>query len=367
MTGERVSKHERILTYLDTHDLDAVLLARRCNFSWYTCGAHNHVATACDVGASWVLVDRDGARVLANNIEAERLAGEELADGGIDVVAYPYFNPAEQAQAVRETVGDRRVASDAPLPHFAGPRLPADFDELRWTLTPTEVDRYREVCADTNAAVEAVARVAEPGVTENQLAGTLAGALQARGLLPWVLLIAADDRVERFRHPLPTGQTARRYFLLATCAERGGLIAACTRLASFGPAGQELLDKHVAVATVDAALISRTRPGVRLEELFTVAQQAYAAVGHPDEWRLHHQGGSCGYLPRDLKAAPGEQTPALAEQAFAWNPSITGTKSEDTILCRDSGPELLAAPTDWPSVAVEWDGFKIDRPAILQL
>jgi hypothetical protein len=33
-----------------------------------------------------------------------------------------------------------------------------------------------------------------------------------------------------------------------------------------------------------------------------------------------------------------------------WNPSITGTKSEDTILTRAAGraPEILTAMTDWP-------------------
>ena len=30
-------------------------------------------------------------------------------------------------------------------------------------------------------------------------------------------------------------------------------------------------------------------------------------------------------------------------QVFAWNPSITGVKSEDTILIRENGNEVLAS------------------------
>lgn len=364
MTDERTIKHRRVADYLESHDLEAVLLARRCNFSWYTCGAHNYVANTCDAGNSWLLVSRERACVLTDNVEAPRLLEEELADSGIEVVEFPYFDPAERERAFARAIGSMRTASDAPAP-VTLPVLGRDFDELRWTLTPQEIDRYRAVCGDTVAAIESVARAARPGLTENELAGMLADALRGRDLLPWLILVGADERVERFRHPLPTGKTVESYFMLVTCCERGGLISACTRLASFGPISAELADKHRAVATVDAALISATQPGATLGEILAIGQDAYAAGGFGNEWRLHHQGGSCGYLPREVKATPGEPTVVRAEQAFAWNPSITGTKSEDTILARRSGPEPLAAPTDWPTIRGEWKGFTLDRPAIL--
>ena len=183
--------------------------------------------------------------------------------------------------------------------------------------------------------------------------------------MPWVLLVAADERIEKHRHPLPTGKTVERRLMLVTCAERDGLISACTRLASFGPIGQELADKHRAVARVDAALITTTRPGRTLGQQFAEAQEAYRAVGFGDQWRLHHQGGSCGYLPREVLAGPGNETAIESDQAFAWNPSITGTKSEDTILCGPGGPRLLAEPTDWPGLTAEWKGQAISRPGIL--
>lgn len=55
----------------------------------------------------------------------------------------------------------------------------------------------------------------------------------------------------------------------------------------------------------------------------------------------------------------------LPDQAFAWNPSITGTKSEDTILCRQDGPEIMGLSDNWPSIQGEWKGQRFPRADIL--
>ncbi len=363
---EARTKHDRVAAFLDRHGLDAAILSRRCNVSWYTCGrVRNYVGTAEDAGNSTLLVDPGGARILTSNIEVTRLEAEDLPGTGIEPVAYPWHDASARAQAVEKAIGGRHVAADVPVAGVDSEPLPAAFNRLRWSLEASEVERYRAVASDVVAAVEATARAAEPGRTEDELAGALAGALRSRGLLPWVLLVAVDGRIDRFRHPLPTSARLERRLMLVTCSERGGLIAACTRLVSFGPLPADLAARHEAVATVDAALVSATRPGATLGECFDAAREAYAATGHADEWRNHHQGGSIGYLPREAKAGPGDATPVLANQAFAWNPSISGTKSEDTVLCTAEGTAPLAGPTGWPTVEVEWQGATMERPAIL--
>mgnify|MGYP006278381761 CR=1 FL=1 len=364
---ERRIKHERVIAYLDDHQLDGVLLRRRCNFSWYTCGGHNHVAGACDAGNSYVFVDRLGGTVLANNVEAARLAGEELADADLAFETFDYYHPAGRAEVFERVLGRARVAADAPVPGRDLPRLDADFDRLRWSLTPWEVERYRGTCSDSVAAMESAARAAVPGMTEHELAGEAGRRLLAAGCTPWLLLVGADDRIARYRHPLPTGRRAERSFMLVTCAERDGLIAAVTRLGHFGPVPEELAARHRAAATVNAALLAALRPGVTLGTLFAEAQEAFAEVGHPDEWRELHVGGSCGYLPRERKAATGDSTQALENQAFAWNPSLAGSKCEDTVLCGADGWRALSAATDWPEVEVAWRGESCRRPGILSL
>jgi antitoxin VapB len=118
---------------------------------------------------------------------------------------------------------------------------------------------------------------------------------------------------------------------------------------------------------VDSALISATRPGVSIGQVFEHGVAAYASCGFPDEWQLHHQGGSAGYEPREIIASPGVTTLVEKGQAFAWNPSITGVKSEDTIQIGENENEVITTIPGWPVQEIEMDRQVFLRPAILEI
>ncbi len=62
------------------------------------------------------------------------------------------------------------------------------------------------------------------------------------------------------------------------------------------------------------------------------------------------------------------QTPDVVQenQAFTWNPSLTGTKSEDTILAAGGGIEMITRPVSYPTISVEAGGIAFARPDILE-
>jgi antitoxin VapB len=182
-----------------------------------------------------------------------------------------------------------------------------------------------------------------------------------------VNLVAADERILEFRHPLPTAKTLTRHAMLVLCGRRDGLVCSITRLLYFGRLDDDLRRKHDAVVRVDAAMISATRPGVSLGEVFRVAVTAYAENGWPDEWRNHHQGGPAGYEPREWVATPHSTEVVHAGQAFAWNPSIAGTKSEDTVLVGPAGNDVITVIPGWPTIGVSVDGGRVERAAILEI
>jgi Xaa-Pro aminopeptidase len=168
-----------------------------------------------------------------------------------------------------------------------------------------------------------------------------------------------------YRHPLPTEKRIERYVMLVLCLRRKGLIAASTRLVHFGAMPDDLERRARAVATVDARMIAGTRAGRTLQEQWQLAAEAYRDAGFPEAIEGHHQGGSIGYLTRERLAIPGDTTPMAVAQAFAWNPSARGVKSEDTVLLTGDGPEVLTGMPEWPMWDVTLDGQQWQRPAIL--
>jgi len=143
------------------------------------------------------------------------------------------------------------------------------------------------------------------------------------------------------------------------------LVASATRFIHFGSLPSELEHRQEACAYVDATFNAATTTGSRVADVFQQGVNAYAEVGFPDEWRKHNQGGAAGYLSRDYDGTLTCDQIVLAEQGFAWNPSITGIKSEDTMIVHETGSEFLTVTGDWPSLTVMLGDQKWERPAIL--
>jgi antitoxin VapB len=215
--------------------------------------------------------------------------------------------------------------------------------------------------------MDAAVRSIRPGMSEYEIAGRLAAEADSRGAQAVVNLIATDERIFTYRHPIPTDKRMERYAMLVLCGRRFGVVCSLTRLVHFGPLTAALRRKAEAVAQVDAAMIATTRPGRTLGEVFATAVAAYEAAGFGDEWQLHHQGGLAGYEPREIVASPGSPEVIRAGQAFAWNPSITGTKSEDTILVGEQSNEVVTSIPGWPMLEVSADDLTLPRPAVLEV
>ncbi len=361
--SEFSQKQDRIKALLRAHKLEALLLQRVSSFAWATCGAVSYVNTATTNGEAALLMTPSGRYVITNNIEARRLEQEErLAAQVWEFRVVPWY---EKRDTVAELSRRLRLGVDGPYPGATD--LSSDLARLRAHLTPEEGERFRvlgRLCAE---AMDGAVWAIRPGQTEYQIAGLLTREAESRGVQAIVNLIATDDRIFSFRHPLPTKKKLERYAMLVLCGRKWGLVASLTRLIHFGPLPDEVRRKQEAVAQVDATFIAATRPRARLSDVFKRGMEAYAQVGYPDEWKLHHQGGLAGYEPREYVATLDSTEEVYAGQAFAWNPSITGTKSEDSIIVNEKGYEIITAMEDWPQIPVRMEGQLIERPAIVEV
>jgi antitoxin VapB len=361
--NEQTTKLTRIRALLDDANVDALWLQLASSFAWATCGHSSYINTASSTGAASLLVTRDTQYVITTNIEEPRLAGEEgLAAAGWQFPTTPWYGGRD---ALAELTKGLRLGVDGCAPGAVD--LSGEVSRLRTALLPEEGARFRELGRLCAAGMDEAIRSVKPGLHEQEIAGLLAGAVQRRGVQPIVVLIATDERIFKYRHPLPGDKRLDKYAMLVLCGRRQGLVASVTRLVHFGPLSDELKRKQEAVAKVDAAFIYGSRPNVTLGDIFAQAQATYAATGFADEWKLHHQGGPAAYEPREYLGLPGGQDEVREGMALAWNPSITGTKMEDTILVGPTGNEILTAIPGWPTIPVEIGGGVIERPAILVL
>jgi antitoxin VapB len=352
--GSAEAERKRTLL-LDATAAEAVVASSPATVRWLLCGRGRPVSTTGPEADYTVLLTRDRAVVIHPDIESSRVEAEERFDElGFETVAYPWHEGS--ARTLRGLLGGARPLTAGELDSATAP--------LRRRLGEEELRRYRAAGADAAEAMVETLAALSPARTEVDAAAALSRRLRQRGFTTPVLLAAGEDRQGIHRHPLPTGATLGRHALLAATAERHGLHVSLTRIAAFGRAPEELVERCRRAAAVDAIALRGSRPGRMLGHVFADLEAAYADEGFPGEWRRHHQGGLTGYLGREVFAVPGERTPIPASAAVAWNPSLTGgAKSEDTALVTGDGVEVVTRTPELP----EWTFGGLDRPAVVEL
>jgi Xaa-Pro aminopeptidase len=363
---------ERLDRFLAESDLEAVWFAAPNGFAWLT-GGDSVVARGGGTGVAVAGYDGDRVQCVTNNIEAERLASEEIPD---DVAV-------ESSQWYERELGSV-LAEHSPTPagidvHLDGASDDAGFERIdpaaiRVPLTPGDVAAYRQLSRETAGAVENIARGIEPEDTERDVAAALRVALFNEGIEAPVALVGGSRRAQAHRHYTPKDEPLGDYALLSVTAQRGGLHTSTTRCVAFDPPDW-LEERHRAAATVEAAAIDATRRAGAADEsgistvgdVFGAIQDAYATVGFEGEWQHHHQGGAAGFAGREWKATPDSDRSVELPMGFAWNPTVQGAKSEDTVLIEDDAIDVLSETGTWPTITVEAPetGFEIERHAVL--
>ena len=253
-------------------------------------------------------------------------------------------------RAARSLLGDGvPLGADWPLPDTM-PVEPA-LARARALLTDGEIARYRALGRDAGSMLGRVARALVPGDDERDIARRIMDGAIAMRARPVVTLVGSDERLRRYRHPVPKAAAWKSVVMVALCAERDGQIVSLSRVVAAG--GPEDLEARTqAAASVFGRLLDATRPGATAAQLYGVAADGYAAAGFPGEELEHHQGGAIGYRAREWVAHPKSQETVQARQAFAWNPTVAGTKVEDTALVIDDRLEMLTTSPDWPTIAL---------------
>lgn len=332
--------------------IDALILSSRENVAWLTEGASYYVVERSEVGVASLLITSEGVYLVAPDNEIDRLQAEEPSPFELKPATYPWYG--NETSIIRSLIGTARLGSD--VPRGDARDIGSELLPQRFALNPAEREKFAALGQDAAAVVEAVARRLAPGQSEREVEAEILHDCLALGIRPVCTLVAFDDRIDRFPHPIPTGRRLEQRCLITLGAERHGLNVSLTRLVHFGEPDRHAQQSLAKLAEVHAETYAALRPGLSFEDLFAAITDAYAQVGAVDGWRRHHQGGPAGYGCRDLVLTPGTPGQVVTNQAFAFNPTLPGSKSEDTALLTDDGIQWLTRTGHWPEIAIDRQG-----------
>ena len=72
-------------------------------------------------------------------------------------------------------------------------------------------------------------------------------------------------------------------------------------------------------------------------------------------------------MEREWIARPGGRDCVRGPQAFAWNPSLNGAKSEDTVVLIGDAIEVLTSTPGLPVVKTEVEGLVYEGAGLLTM
>jgi Xaa-Pro dipeptidase len=361
ITPEWKIKQHKVKNFLKNMGLEAFVFSRRSSFSWLTDGAESGVDEFSELGVADLVLTEDRSYVVAPNNEIELLTSEALEGQGYEPVVYSWKE--DRFAALQAFLGGRKAGSDIPVPGCKD--FYREVKELRYSLLPGELAKMSTLGQTTAALVGGVCKSIRPGDSEVMIAGEIKGRLGREGIYAPVVLVAADERLHQFRHPIPTKKRVEKKAMVVVCARRSGLTVALTRMVCVGSAPAQTVKRLELVNTISAGMIAVTCPGTAVSDIFLEAVKAYKAVDYDGEWEKHHQGGPIGYENRDYLASPECPGVVLENQAFAWNPMIVDVKSEETIIASADGFKKVTYDPEWPYLAYQIENQFISLPDIL--
>ena len=360
----RIQKLRKILNNTDKVGL---LLSREENMAYLTLGARNHITLNNTEGVASILITRDDVFFLTNNIEMNRLFKEEIPEEIRDVftkIEYSWWQ--SEYDSLSDLIKMKYLITDTG--RYMTKNCSPDINSQRYVLSQYEYETLRTLGKVIDEVFYKNMPLLNPQMSEIEVAAHFSKVFFELGYEPILILVFGEESSRLYRHNLPRDAKLGNHCFVSFCIRHKGLVISSTRTVIFSQ-NTSIQEQHERNCRIDAKLIAMSRPGQKMDELFSVLEEAYATEGYKDEWMLHHQGGLAGYKSRELVCTPSTRYTLMAGNCVAWNPTITGTKSEDTAIILKGNNEIVSYPpfSQWPALEFEFNGEKIRRPDIILL
>jgi Xaa-Pro dipeptidase len=320
--------------------------------------------TTTEMGAGFVVISQDHKWLVSHYMDGRRFIEEQAPDQGYELVT-SYWHEGSPEGKILELTQGMRLGADFPL--SGGRQYASEIVDLHYPFTDLDLKRLRWVGRKSDEIITGVADDLKPGMTEQEITAHFQYEYTLEGLTLDALMVGADDRIKRYRHPIPGDSALQRYAFLHPAARRWGVHANLTRLVHFGEPPQDVRAAFDAVTTVGAHVATMLAPGVRFAEVLAEEKRLYAELGYGEEWNYHFMGGISGYTLVDPARCLNPKARVVERQSYGYFITITGAKFEELMILTEDGIEIASLPpdTEWPTRVVGTPNGDIAVPEIL--
>lgn len=344
---------KRLRSWLKESSYDGVVLGRRDSFTWITEGNENAVVTNAEEGIGYLIVTDSKIQLVADSSDAPRMGAEQNRLEA-EVILVPWY--VTTGKFLADHCAGKNYGADVLIPGTSF--VLEELIDLRVVLTQRELEKYREVGQLCASIVEQTAREAVPGQTELEIARLLKCRCIEQGISPDCVLVGSDERILNYRHPVPTDKKIEKSLMVVLGGEKYGLNISMTRMVYFqedaaDPVPKEIKERMQKTQYIFACMQTMMKAGMSFSEYFEKVCSLYQEAGWENEWQMHHQGGPTGYACREFVVTPGCDRKIQNGEAFAWNPTIKGTKCEETTFLKDGQLEIFTQTQTWPRTELE--------------
>lgn len=346
--------------------LDGIYISKQEHFAWITAGGDNIVTRFVEDGVCAIFITLEGQYFICNNIETQRFKDEEFLDKlGFEELSMWWYENRTMAY-INDLIGaDGKFAADISMDRASDAN--GILRSLEMVLQESEIGRYLHLGKVFSSTIENFMTTVRPGDSEVEIAGRLGARMWENGIEPVLYLIATDDRIYKYRHPIATEKKLEKFLMISCNARYKGLVTKITRMAYFGEVPADLQKQYLQTVQVENAMAAATKPGVDDIVPLNIAKRMYADFGYPDMWKMHHQGGPQSYTNGFYLITESMHKVIQLHQCYGYNPTITGTKTEDGFIVTEAGPLFLTYPVVFPAITSEIEGVQYNRPGILEV
>lgn len=361
------SKIRKIREIIEKEDLKGILLNQQYNISWLTAGANNHVLWDDQNSLIGILITKEREMIFSENGDFARIQDEEFFDYPFEHIKMEWYSTNIVSEVLKILKG--KIGADFYLPGAADQiNINGILSEYRAVFVETEIERLRINGKRASELMTKVCSETGPGMTEFEISAMLCKEYVKNGFAISVILLGGDNRSLKYRHQVVTDYKVKNHYSFVGVGRKDGLSFPLNRVASFGKPSSELAENNKKIETVYVLLNSLAKIGTNLKEIYRSLPDIYQkAAIDKDEWRNHTQGGTMGYLPREIVISENCDYVLRENNVIGWNPSLPGVMAEDVYLLKRDGMEYITYDKNWPTQIISTEGLKENRPAILVL